>query len=211
MVVFTSNGRRSDEADGWIAKDNAVLHELYRSVVTKRESSTVKLSVLKLVLLRSYLWFWILGNDRHNISSTRSREGFFWWVRGVTLRDKVRSYEIRRTLNVEPHLLGIERAQISIYLFQSCAQNSPKKDWRGKSSWLNPWKSGSEVIQGLGVVNIVHLRPCFVSSWCGTRRTIWNYCWSWGISSPPRAAVPATLPRGKAGRKMNGMNNVYLI
>ena len=55
MVVFTSDGRRSDEADGWIAKDNAVLHELYRSVVTKRESSTVKLSVLKLVLLRSYL------------------------------------------------------------------------------------------------------------------------------------------------------------
>jgi len=47
LVVFTSNGRRSDEVDGWIAKDNAVLHELYRSVVTKRESSTVKLSVFK--------------------------------------------------------------------------------------------------------------------------------------------------------------------
>ena len=47
VVVFTSNRRRSDEADGWISKDNAVLHEFYRSVVTKRESSTVKLSVFK--------------------------------------------------------------------------------------------------------------------------------------------------------------------
>jgi len=50
-VVFTSNGRRSDEADGWIAKDNAVLHKLYRAVVTKRESSTVKLSVFKSVFV----------------------------------------------------------------------------------------------------------------------------------------------------------------
>jgi len=49
VVVFTNNGRGSDEVDGWIAKDNAVLHETYRSVVTKRESSTVKLSVFKSV------------------------------------------------------------------------------------------------------------------------------------------------------------------
>ena len=51
VVVFTSNGRRSDEADGWIAKDNAVFHELYRCVVTKRESNTVKLSVCKSVFV----------------------------------------------------------------------------------------------------------------------------------------------------------------
>jgi len=47
VVVFTSGWRRSDEADAWIAKDNAVLHELYRSVVTKQESSTAKPSVFK--------------------------------------------------------------------------------------------------------------------------------------------------------------------
>ena len=50
-VVFTSGGRRSDEVDGWIAKDNAVLHEIYRSVVTKRESSTAKPSVFKSVFI----------------------------------------------------------------------------------------------------------------------------------------------------------------
>jgi len=46
-VVFTSNGRRSEEIDTRIGKAiNAVLRELYRSVVTKRELSiTAKLSV----------------------------------------------------------------------------------------------------------------------------------------------------------------------
>jgi len=51
VVVLTSGRRRSDEAGGWIAKDNAVLHELYRSVVTKRESSTAKPSVFKSVFV----------------------------------------------------------------------------------------------------------------------------------------------------------------
>jgi len=49
VVVFTSDRKRSKQADGWIANDNAVLHELYRSVVTKRESSIAKLSVFKSV------------------------------------------------------------------------------------------------------------------------------------------------------------------
>jgi len=51
-VVFASDGRWSEEADGWIAKANAVLRELYRSVVTKREvSHTAKLSVFKSVFV----------------------------------------------------------------------------------------------------------------------------------------------------------------
>jgi len=53
VVVFTSDGRRSDEADGWIANDNAVLHELYRSVVTKRESAPQSCRFLNRSLFRS--------------------------------------------------------------------------------------------------------------------------------------------------------------
>ena len=49
----------------------------------------------------------------------------------------------------------------------------------------------------------LHLWPCLVPSWCGDSRTVWNCCWSWGISSPSRAAAPATLPKGKAGTKMS--------
>ena len=49
-AVFTSDGRWSEEAHGWIAKANAVLHELYRSVVTKRElPNTANLSIFKSV------------------------------------------------------------------------------------------------------------------------------------------------------------------
>jgi len=49
-VVFTSDGRRNEEIDRWIGKTNAVLCELYRSVVTKRElSNTAKLSLFKSV------------------------------------------------------------------------------------------------------------------------------------------------------------------
>ena len=56
LVVFTSGGRRSNEADGWIAEDNAVLHERYRSVATKREFSTAKASVLKSVFVPTLTW-----------------------------------------------------------------------------------------------------------------------------------------------------------
>ena len=33
----------------------------------------------------------------------------------MTLRDKVRSFEIRRVMNVEPHLLRIERSQLRCF------------------------------------------------------------------------------------------------
>ena len=48
-MLFTSDGRWSEEIDTRIGKANAALRELYRSVVTKRElSNTEKLSVLSL-------------------------------------------------------------------------------------------------------------------------------------------------------------------
>ena len=47
-VVITGDGRQNNEIDTKIAKANAVLRELYHSVLTKRElSTTTKLSVFK--------------------------------------------------------------------------------------------------------------------------------------------------------------------
>jgi len=51
VVVFTSGGRTSDETDRWIAKDNAVLHEPWRTVIAKRDSSTARPSVFKSVFV----------------------------------------------------------------------------------------------------------------------------------------------------------------
>ena len=51
-VLLTSDGRWGDEIDTPFGKANAVLRELYRSVVTKWElSNTAKLSVFKLVFV----------------------------------------------------------------------------------------------------------------------------------------------------------------
>jgi len=51
-VVFTSDGRRSEEIDTRIGKANAFLRELHRSVAAKRElSSTANLSFFKSVFV----------------------------------------------------------------------------------------------------------------------------------------------------------------
>ena len=51
-MVFTSDGSRNKEIDTRIGRANAVLRELYFSVVTKRElSKTTKLSVFKSVFV----------------------------------------------------------------------------------------------------------------------------------------------------------------
>ena len=52
-----SDGRRNKEIDSGIGKVNAVLCELYRSVVTKWVlSNTAKLSVLKSVFVPTLTW-----------------------------------------------------------------------------------------------------------------------------------------------------------
>jgi len=83
-----------ERGGGWIDKANAVLHERYRSVVTKREiSSTAKLSVFKSVVVP------ILTYDPESsvmteiiLSQGKAIEiGVLRTASGVTLRDKVRS------------------------------------------------------------------------------------------------------------------------
>ena len=69
--------------------------------------------------------------------------GFLRRVRGVTLRDKVRSCEIRRALNVEP-LLRIEDAQIYWFCHLS---RIPFERLARQFLLLKPRKIGSEVIQ----------------------------------------------------------------
>ena len=57
-------------------------------------------------------------------------------------------------------------------------------------------------------VEWIHLWLFLVPSWCGASRTIWDCCWTWGISSPG-AAAPATLEKGKVGTKMSKWMSMY--
>ena len=102
-VVFASDGTRNKEID---------TRELYRFVVAKRElSNTAKLSVFKSVIVPIPICgheSWVMTEGI--LSQVQAAEiGFLRRVYGVTLRDKVRSHEIRKALNVEL-LLRIDKS-----------------------------------------------------------------------------------------------------
>jgi len=120
-------------------------------------------------------------------------------VHGLIFRDNVRSCGIRKALNVKPFLLRIERSQLS--WFGHVTRMSQERLAIGKSCWLRPRKRRPEADQGQ--LACLHPRPCLVPPWCGASRTIRD-CWKpWGISSPPKDAIPLNLLRVKVGMKMN--------
>ena len=88
-MVFTSDGRWSEEIDTRIGKANAALCELYRSVVTKRELlNTEKLSVFKLVFVPILIYghdSWVM-TERILIQVKAPEMGFLRRVHDMTCR-----------------------------------------------------------------------------------------------------------------------------
>ena len=117
---------------------------------------------------------------------------FLWRIHGVTLRDIVHSCEIT---NVESLLFRIEISQLwCAAMWAKClrkigekkaAQNSPKTRW------------SDSICDGL-----------LSSSW-GASRSIWDCCEPKGVSNPPGAVAPETVPREKACVKMNEWMNIH--
>jgi len=92
----------------------------------------------------------------------------------------------------------------------------PGKDWRSKSFRIQSTSMGKRPRwSSTDQVAWLHLRPCLVPCWCGASRTIWNCCWSWGISGPPRASAPRLSPKERRARKwMNeyaGLRSKFLF
>ena len=82
------------------------------------------------------------------LSQEQVREmGFLRRVQGVTHRDKMHRFEIRKARNVTP-LLRIKRSQL---IGSAMCPESTRKDWRGTSCWLHRRESNREV-QGSGGV-----------------------------------------------------------
>ena len=161
------------EIDARIGKVNAILRELYRSVFTKWELSNIaKLSVFKSVFVPILMYgheSWVM-TERALSQVVTAEMGFLRRVHGVTLRDKVRSCEIRKAFSVEP-LLQIERSQLRWCNHVSIMS---QERFARQVYWPNPRESGPEVDQGDQVLWI-HLRPWLVPSCCGARKTIWDY------------------------------------
>ena len=114
-VAFTSDGRQDEELDTRIGKASAVMRALHYLVVMKRElSKKSKLSVFKAVLVP------ILTNGRESWVITErvrsqvqvSEMRFLRKIQEVALFNKVRCSEIRKSLDIQPLLLRIERSQL---------------------------------------------------------------------------------------------------
>jgi len=103
-VVFTSNGRRSEETDKRIGKAKAVLREFHRSVVTKQELSyTGKLSIFKSVFVPIITCYgyesWVV-TEKILTQVQAPKMWFLWRVHGAT---KGRT-EVRLCAEKEPGL-----------------------------------------------------------------------------------------------------------
>ena len=93
----------------------AVMRALHYSVVMKRElSKKAKLSVFKAVFVRILTYgheSWVMTKRlRSQVQASEMR--FLQRIEGATLFNKVRSSETRKSLNIEPLLLRIERSQL---------------------------------------------------------------------------------------------------
>ena len=114
-VAFTSDGRQDEELDTRIGKASAAMQALHYSVVMKRElSKKAKLSIFKAVFVPILTYgheSWVM-TERVRSQVQASEMRFVRRMEGVTLFHKVRSSEIRKSLNIEPLLLRIERSQL---------------------------------------------------------------------------------------------------
>jgi len=86
----------------------------------------------------------------------------------------------------------------------TCPKCLRKERWISPSGYsLHPTHGKAAQNSSMNQVAWLHLQTCLVPSWCGARGTIWDCCWSWGISSPPIAAVSASVSNGKESTKMS--------
>ena len=112
-VAFTSDGRQDEELDTRIGMASAVMRALHYSVVMKRElSKKAKLSIFKTVFVPILTYdheSWVM-TERMRSQVQASEMRYLRRIEGVTLFNKVCSTEIRKSLNIEPLLLRIERS-----------------------------------------------------------------------------------------------------
>ena len=114
-VAFTSDRRQDEELDTRIGKASAVKRALHYLDVKKRElSKKAKLSIFKAVFVPILTYgheSWVM-TERMRSQVQASEMRFLRRIEGVTLFNKVRSSEIRKSLNIEPLLLQIEKSQL---------------------------------------------------------------------------------------------------
>ena len=119
------------------------MRALHYSVVMKRElSKKAKLSSFKAVFVPILTYghkSWVMTEImRSQVQASEMR--FLRRIKGVTLFNKVRSSEIRKSLNIEPLLLRIERSQLRWfgYVSRMPQERLPKQALHAKANERRP-------------------------------------------------------------------------
>ncbi|CAM1329864.1 Uncharacterised protein r2_g3900 [Pycnogonum litorale] len=117
-VVFTNDGRQDIELDTRIAAAGAVIRQLQRSVLLRRELGVkAKLAIFKSVFVPILTYGhepWVM-TERTQSRIQAAEMAFLRRISGLTMLNRVRSSEIQETLRVEPLFLQIERSQLRYY------------------------------------------------------------------------------------------------
>ena len=140
-VAFTSDGRQDEELDTRIGKARAVMRALHYSVIMKRELSK-NLSIFTAVFVPILTYgheSWV-KTERMRSQVQASEIRFLRRIEGVTLCNKVRSSEIRKSLNIEPLLLRIARSQLRWFghVSRMPQERLPKQALHDKANWRRP-------------------------------------------------------------------------
>ena len=110
-IESSNNARQDCEIDRRIESASAILRSLYRSVVAKKEISRRTRMVIFNAVYRPTL---VYGHGQWVTTErirSRIRAAEMRFLRGLTLRDSIRSSTIREFLKAESLLLHIERSQ----------------------------------------------------------------------------------------------------
>ena len=150
-----------------MGKASTVMRVLQHSVVMKRElSKNAKLSVFKTIFVPILTYgheSWVM-TERVRPQMQASEMRFLRRIEGVTLFDKKRSSMIRKSLNVEPLLLRIERSQLRWFghVSRMPQERLPKQSllarMRGKRPVGRPRTRWQDYIENI-VWNRLGLRP----------------------------------------------------
>ena len=114
-VAITRDGRQDEKLDARIGKACAVMQALHNSVVMKRKSSKLaKLSIFKTVFVCILTYgheSWVMTKSvRSQVQASETR--FLQKIEEAALFNKLWCSEIRKSLDIKPLLLRIERSQL---------------------------------------------------------------------------------------------------
>ena len=171
--------------------------QLCRSLRHIDFSTKAKLSIFKIIFVPILTYgheFWVM-TERMRSQVQASEMRFLRRIEGVTLFNKVRSSEIRKSLNIEPLLLRIERSQLRWFghVSRMPQERLPKQALHAKANGRRPvgrprtrW---TDYIEDLGW-NRLGLRPSEMMEVMEDREV-------WRLNLEP---LPPN-PHGKAGNE----------